>query len=105
MQSTPHSGNDASVRQARRRVAPPIGAVAGAVVGLIAAGLVDLFAGNVMPVGYVGAALVAAVIGLVLAMLVPAELDDGADDARLGHDSVSGRADAPLDGAQTRDTR
>jgi hypothetical protein len=82
--------------------------LAGAVVGLIAAGLIDLFAGNVTPVAYVGAAFLGAVVGLVLAMLLPAEMDDGSDDERVapfGHDAARGRADAPVEGAHARDTR
>jgi hypothetical protein len=108
MHPMPHTGNDATPRQIRRRVAPPAGAVVGAVLGLVVAGLLDLFVGNVTPVAYLGAALLGAVIGLVLAMLVPAEIDDGADDARLtplGHDATHGRADAPVEGAHARDTR
>ena len=89
-------------------MAPIIGAVAGAVVGALVAGLVDVFEGSVTPVAYVGGALVGAVIGLVLAMLVPAEIDDGVDDAHaapFGHDAARGRADAPVEGAHARDTR
>ena len=108
MPSTPHTGQGPSDRQVRRRVAPPIGAIAGAVAGVIVAGVIDLFAGNLTTVAYVGAALLGAVIGLVLAMLVPAEIDDGHDDALVspfGDAEARGRADAPVEGAHARDTR
>lgn len=99
---------DEPARKTRRRIAPLVGAIAGAVAGLVVAGLVDVFEGSVTPVAYLGGALVGAVIGLVLAMLVPAEIDDGADDAHaapFGDDALRGRADAPVEGAHARDTR
>jgi hypothetical protein len=108
MQSTPHPADETPERTARRRVAPIVGAVVGTVVGLVVAGLVDVFDGSVTPVAYLGGAFVGAVIGLVLAMLVPAEIDDGVDDshaAPFGHDALQGRADAPVEGAQARDTK
>jgi hypothetical protein len=108
MNYTPHPAAETHTRVARRRIAPPAGAVAGVIVGLIVAALIDVFGGSVSPVAYVGAALVGAVIGLVLAMLVPAAMDDGEDDARsapFGHDAQrTGRADAPVEGAHERDT-
>jgi tetrahydromethanopterin S-methyltransferase subunit G len=107
MPSTPPL-HEPSSRTTRRRVAPVIGAVAGAIVGLVVAAIVDLVEGDVTPVAYLGGALIGAVIGLVLAMLVPAELDDGVDDAHaapFGHDAAQGRADAPIEGAHARDTR
>jgi tetrahydromethanopterin S-methyltransferase subunit G len=108
MQATPDPASETPTRKNRRRIAPVVGAIAGAVVGLIVAGLVDVFEGSVTPVAYLGGVLVGAVIGLVLAMLVPAEIDDGADDAHaapFGHDALPGRADAPVEGAHARDTR
>jgi hypothetical protein len=72
MQSTPKPADETDTRRTRRRIAPVIGAVGGAGVGLIVAGIVDLFEGSVTPVAYLGGALVGAVIGFVLAMLVPA---------------------------------
>jgi hypothetical protein len=107
MQSTPHPADETPERSARRRLAPVVGAIAGAVVGLVVAGLVDVFEGSVTPVAYLGGALLGAVIGFVLAMLVPAEIDDGVDDAHaapFGHDALRGRADAPVEGARARDT-
>jgi hypothetical protein len=107
MQSTPYPVKETLGRQRRRRIAPLVGAIAGAIVGLVVAGLVDLFDGTVTPVAYLGGVLVGAVIGLVLAMLVPAEMDDGEDDAHaapFGHDALRGRADAPVEGAHARDT-
>ncbi|MDX6565476.1 MAG: hypothetical protein QOE10_1138 [Gaiellales bacterium] len=107
MPSIPHPAQEPSAREVRRRVAPPIGAIAGAVAGLIVAGLVDLLVSDVTAVAYFGAALLGAAVGVVLALLVPAELDDGHDDdvaAPFGHDA-RGRADTPVEGAQSRDTR
>ncbi len=107
MNSTPHPAAETPERVARRRIAPALGAIVGAVVGLIVAGIVDIFEGDVTPVAYLGAALLGGVIGLVLAMLVPAEIDDGVDDAHaapFGHDALRGRADAPVEGAHERDT-
>jgi hypothetical protein len=106
MPSIPHAAQEPSAREVRRRVAPPRGALAGAVAGLIVAGLVDLLVSDVTAVAYVGAALLGAVVGAVLAMLVPAELDDGHDEvaAPFGHDA-RGRADTPVEGAHSRDTR
>jgi hypothetical protein len=106
MNATPHPAEETPTRVARRRIAPIAGAVAGAIIGLIVAGVVDVFEGDVTPVAYLGAALLGAVIGLVLAMLVPAEIDDGVDDAHaapLGHEALRGRADAPVEGARERD--
>jgi hypothetical protein len=60
----------------------------------------------VSPIVYLGGALVGAVAGFVLALLVPAELDDGEDDLHAlvaEHDRVPGRADAPLRGANAKD--
>jgi hypothetical protein len=97
---------DPAGRRRRRHVAPLVGAVAGIVAGLVVAGIVDLVEGGVTPVGYLGGALIGAVIGFVLALLVPAELDDGADDAhaaRHEHDGLGGRADAPVEGASVKD--
>jgi hypothetical protein len=74
---------ESSYRRRRRRIAPPIGIVAGAVGGIVVAAVIELLAGSVTTVAYLGAALLGGVFGLVLAMLVPAELDDGADDARV----------------------
>jgi tetrahydromethanopterin S-methyltransferase subunit G len=108
MQSTPRPADETTTRKARRRIAPLVGAVVGAVVGLVVAGVVDIFEASVTPVAYLGGALVGAVIGFVLAMLVPAEIDDGADDAQaapFGHDTLRGRADAPVEGAHARDRR
>ena len=108
MQTTPDTRSDLSIRQARRRTAPPIGAVTGAIAGLVVALLADVFLGSVTPVAYVGAALLGAVIGLVLAMLVPAAIDDGDDDDRARarrHHRARGHADAPVEGAHARDTR
>jgi hypothetical protein len=106
MQSAPHPADETHGRTARRRVAPVVGAIAGAAVGLAVAGLVDLFEASVTPVAYLGGALVGAVIGCVLAMLVPAEIEDGLDEshaAPFGHDALRGRADAPVEGARARD--
>jgi hypothetical protein len=99
--------NERPERVQRRRRAPVIGAVAGAIVGIVVAGIVDIVGGSVTAVAYLGGALVGAVVGIVLAMLLPAELDDGEDDAhaaRFEHDAAPGRADAPLEGAHARDT-
>ncbi len=86
MHSTDHTTpRDSSYRRRRRRIAPPIGVVVGAIGGLLVAGIVELFAGGVTPVAYLGAALLGSVFGFVLALLVPAEIDDGADDARVRH--------------------
>ena len=106
MQPTPDPVRETPARKARRRVAPVGGALAGAIVGLAVAGIVDLFEGGVTPVAYIGGAIIGTVIGIVLAMLVPAELDDGEDDAHVapfGHDIARGRADAPVEGAHARD--
>jgi hypothetical protein len=104
----PHTAKGTTVRQVRRRVAPAIGAIAGGVAGLIVAGIIDLWVSDVTPIAYIGAALLGVVIGVVLAMLVPAEIDDGHDDevaAPFGHDAARGSADAPVEGAHARDTR
>jgi hypothetical protein len=107
MQSTPDPARETTTRTARRRIAPVAGGIAGALIGIAVAGIVDLFEGSVTPVAYIGGAVIGAVIGLVLAMLVPAEMDDGDDDAHaapFGHDAAQGRADAPVEGAHARDT-
>ena len=80
-----------------------VGAIVGAVAGVVVAGVVDLVAGDVSPVVYLGGALVGAVAGFVLAMLVPAELDDGDDERTRPCSSTrrrGGRADAPVEGAR-----
>jgi hypothetical protein len=103
----PHAAKKLSTREVRRRVAPPIGAIVGGVAGLLVAGIIDLLASDLAAVAYVGAALVGVVGGFMLAMLVPAEIDDGHDDAvaaPFGHDA-RGRADAPVEGAHAHDTR
>jgi hypothetical protein len=107
MQSTPDPARETHARTARRRIAPVGGAIVGGLIGLAVAGIVDLFEGGVTPVAYIGGAIIGAVIGVVLAMLVPAEMDDGDDDAHaspFGHDVGRGRADAPVEGAHARDT-
>jgi hypothetical protein len=107
MQSLPTPVHDPSRRRRRRRITPPIGVVAGAVAGLIVAAAIDILGGSVTPVAYVGAALLGAVIGFVMALLIPAEIDDGDDDAhaaRYEHGDRPGRADAPVEGAHARDT-
>lgn len=98
---------DPPERLQRRRVAPLIGALAGAIAGLVVAGIVDLVGSDVSPVVYLGGALVGAVAGFVLALLVPAELDDGDDELHATvheHGGTPGRADAPLRGAHAKDT-
>jgi hypothetical protein len=95
------------VRQVRRRIAPPLGVIAGGVTGIIVAGIIDLWVSDITAIAYIGAALLGAVIGFVLAILLPAEIDDGHDDeiaAPFGHDAARGRADAPVEGAHARDT-
>jgi ammonia channel protein AmtB len=94
-------------RRLRRRRAPIAGALIGIVAGLVVVGVVDRVGGTVTPIGYLGAALLGAVVGIVLAMLVPAEIDDGEDDAHAAlfeHGGQPGRADAPVEGAHARDT-
>jgi hypothetical protein len=98
--------HDPADRRRRRRRAPVVGAIIGAVAGVVIAGVLDLIAADVTPVGYIGGALVGAVVGFVLAMLVPAEIDDGEDDAHAAlfeHQGPGGRADAPVEGARARD--
>jgi hypothetical protein len=92
--------HDPERRRRRRRRAPVVGAIIGALAGLAIAGVLDLVASNVTPVGFLGGALVGAVAGFVLAMLVPAEIDDGEDDAHAAlyeHEGRGGRADAPVE--------
>jgi hypothetical protein len=106
MQPAPTPVHDPPSRRRRRRVTPPIGVVAGAVAGLVVAAVIDILAGSVTPVAYLGAALLGAVIGFVMALLIPAEIDDGDDDAyaaRHEHGARPGRADAPIEGAHARD--
>jgi hypothetical protein len=97
---------DPPVRRGRRRTAPIVGTVGGAIAGLVVAGIVDLVGSDVSPIVYLGGALLGAVAGFVLALLVPAELDDGDDDLHAlvaEHGGVPGRADAPLRGAHAKD--
>ena len=99
--------HDPESRRLRRRRAPVVGAILGAIAGLVVAGVLDLTASDVTPIGYVGGALVGAVVGFVLAMLVPAEIDDGEDDAHAAafeHHGRAGQADTPVEGAHARDS-
>ena len=94
-------------RKVRRSLAPIVGAGGGAIAGLIVAAVVDLVGSDVSPIVFLGGALVGAAAGFVLALLVPAELDDGDDDLHaLVHErpGVPGRADTPLRGAHAKDT-
>jgi hypothetical protein len=91
MASAPDPARETHAHVMPRRTAPLIGAGAGAVAGLLVAALVDLVEGGVTPVAYLGGALVGAVIGFVLAMLVPAEIDDGEGDAHAAPFGSDGR--------------
>jgi hypothetical protein len=107
MQSAQIPVHDPAHRRRRRRVTPPIGILAGAAVGVLVVVAIAILDSGVTPVVYLGAAVLGGVVGLVLALLIPAELDDGDDDAhaaRHEHGDRPGRADAPIEGAHARDT-
>lgn len=80
--------------------------MAGAVGGLVVAAAIDVLGGSVTAVAYLGATLLGAVIGFVMALLIPAEIDDGDDDAFAAlheHGDLPARADTPIEGARARD--
>jgi phosphatidylglycerophosphate synthase len=95
-------------RDRRRTAVSPIGIVLGIAAGLLVFLAISLAFSRSFPVWWwISAAVVGALAGHVLAMLVNAEREDGEDDrgAYREHGGQVGPADAPLEGAQARDAR
>jgi hypothetical protein len=93
-------------RDRRRATAFPLGAVAGAIAGLVVFAAIDLLVPRSFSIWWwVSAAIFGAICGHSISMLVVAAKDDGEDDrgAFREHHGQVGQADAPVEGASARD--